>query len=204
MQKTSMTNNKKRNALDQRDSMRKSILIAFEELLKEAPYSEIGVNRICTVAHISKPTFYRYFQSKEEIVCWLSKEAVRCGVAEVGRKYNWHQAYYRTLKVIDRYRGFYTDPKGPAFTNPYNTFCGEYFKLMLFETLTQHKGIIITKKLSFQIDTFVQMQGYLLQQWGAREMPITEEVYAEHLTSVVPHDLYLALAEPTDFVIRQR
>ena len=127
----------KKNTLAQRESMRKSILFAFERLLKEASYSEIGVNRICAEAHISKPTFYRYFQSKEDIVCWLSSEAIRCGAAEIGRKYTWAEGYYRTLTVINRYKVFYADPKSPATLDPLNSFCSENFKLILFETLTK-------------------------------------------------------------------
>ena len=185
----------------QRDGMKKSILVAFERLLQQTVYSDIGVNRICTEAHISKPTFYRYFQSKEDIVCWLSREAIRCGVAEIGRKYTWNEGYYRTLTVISRYKVFYADPKGPSFSNPLNTFCSEYLKVVLFETLTRYKGIILTKKLSFQIEAFIHIQSYLLQQWGAKDLLMTAETYADYLSSVAPHDLYVSLDEPTDFIV---
>lgn len=185
----------------QRDTMRKNIILAFERLLQNEPYSEIGVARICTEAHISKPTFYRYFQSKESIVWLLSKEAIRCGAAEIGRKYTWSRGYYRTLIVLERYKAFYADPKSPAFQDPINSFCGEYLKLVLFETLTRYKGILLTKKMSFQIESFIQTQSYLLQQWGMKDMLSPAETYAEHLASVVPHDLYVALEEPTDFIV---
>ena len=191
----------KRSVSEQREIMRKNILLAFECLLQDSSYIEIGVNKICSEAHISKPTFYRYFQSKEDIVRWLSKEAIRCGVAEVGRKYTWTEGYLRTLMVIDHYRGFYADPKGPAITNPLSTFCSDFLKLVLFETLTKYKGTILTKKLSFQIEAFVQIQSYLLQQWGAKEMLLDAKTYADYLSSVVPHDLYISLEEPTDFIV---
>ena len=178
--------------------MRKAILLAFEHLLRNDSYVDIRVNMICYEAHISKPTFYRYFKSKEDIVRWLSEEAIRCGAAEVGRKYTWSVAYYRTLLVIDHYRAFYEDPRGPALLDPLNTFCGEYLKLVLSETLTKYKGIILTNKLSFQITTFIYLQSLLLQQWGARERQQSAEAYAQYLSSVVPYDLFACLEEPSD------
>jgi AcrR family transcriptional regulator len=179
--------------------MRKSILYAFERLLQKSSYCEIGVNKICAEAHISKPTFYRYFQSKENIVSWLSQEAIRCGIAEVGRKYTWTEGYFRTLTVLGRYKVFYSDPKGPVAVDPHITFCSEYFKAALLETLATYKKITLTKKLGFQVDAFIQMQSQLFTQWGLSDQTLSTKIYAEYLASVVPHDLYLALADPADF-----
>jgi AcrR family transcriptional regulator len=194
----SIKTRKKNRSPDQRQSMKWNVLQAFENLLLDAAYSEIGVNRICAAAHISKPTFYRYFQSKEDIVCWLSQEAIRCGVAEIGRKFTWTEGYYRTLSVIKHYKVFYADPKSPAFTNPLESFCAEHFKLTLFETLTKDKGIVLTRKLRFQIDAFAQLQSTLLQQWAFQDFALSTETFTDYLCSVVPHDLYVSLDEPTE------
>ena len=187
---------KKISMAEQRNLMRKNILLAFDRLLQESSYSEIGVNRICSEAHISKPTFYRYFRSREDIVYWVSRKAIGCGVAEIGRRYTWAEAYNRTLTVIDRYRTLFTDPKSPAQTNPLHTFCGEYVKLELCKTLTKYKGIALTERLCFQVETFAQMHSNLLQQWGARMMPLTRQTYADYLSSIVPIELYTTLDKP--------
>ncbi len=189
---------KKTSTADQRARMRRDILFALERLLQNRRYVEIGVNEICAEAHISKPTFYRYFQNKDSIIQWMSKEAMSCGVAQVGRKYTWFEGHYRTMTVFLRHKVYYSDPQSPAVTSSLQAFSSGYLKETLIETLTDYKKVEITEKLVFQIEALNYALGQITRQWGAEGMRIPPETVAEYLTSVVPYDLYKLLNEPVE------
>lgn len=63
-------------ALDNKFSLRErkkyqtmiSILDAFLAALEHRPFHEIGVEDVCEQANVSKMTFFRYFNSKEEVL----------------------------------------------------------------------------------------------------------------------------------------
>lgn len=44
-----------------------AIVNAFEECVVEASYDKTSIDSICAKAHISRRTFYRYFQSKQSV-----------------------------------------------------------------------------------------------------------------------------------------
>lgn len=181
----------------QRASMRMDILIALERLLNNKAYKDVGVAEICAEAHISKPTFYRYFQGKDYIVHWLTEEIYKCGVAEVGRKYTWLEGISNTVAAFYRYRVFYSNTKSLAFSSSIISNSSVYIKKVFVETLIDYKGVELTEKLVYQIDAFNYALGYVVKQWcdeGTRVMP---QKIAQYLASSVPHDLFILLNEPT-------
>jgi len=189
---------KKSNIDEQRAKMRRDILFALERLLQNKTYVEIGVNEICAEGHISKPTFYRYFRSKDNIVQWMFHEALNCGVAHIGRKYNWLEGYYRTTQVFFRHRALYSDPLSPALINSLIAYCSDYLKGAFVDTIVECKGVQLTEKLIFQIEALNYAQGHISRQWGANGMSIPPETVAEYFRSIVPYDLFILLNEPSE------
>lgn len=53
------------------------ILIAMEQLLQSQPYRMINVSKLCEVAAVSRSTFYRTFENKDEVLIRLMKHKTR-------------------------------------------------------------------------------------------------------------------------------
>lgn len=53
-----------------------AIELAFKDILKEKPYTKVTVSEVCERAVVSRRTFYKYFQDKEDIVKELFDEHV--------------------------------------------------------------------------------------------------------------------------------
>ena len=49
---------------------------AFKDILKEKPYTKVTVSEVCTRAAVSRRSFYKYFDDKEDIVKTLFDEHV--------------------------------------------------------------------------------------------------------------------------------
>lgn len=178
--------------------MRRDILFALERLLQHRSYAEVGVNEICTEAHISKPTFYRYFQNKDSVIQWMTKEAIGIGIAQVGRRYTWFEGLYRTMTVFRRHKVVYSDPQSPVLTDSLQDFSYSYLKDTLTATLTEYKGVELTDKFLFQIEAFSSTLGRMSRVWGADGMSLPIETITEYLASIVPCELYKLLNDPAD------
>ena len=180
---------------DEHSETREAIIQAFEYLLFKHEYSEVSVKQICAEAHVSKPTFYRYFHNKDSIVHWMLAESIKQGIALVGLRHNWYDGFYRTALYFYRHRTLFSDPQNAELTASFVNYSSGYFKRILTTTLTS-KNIKITPKLSFQIDSFNFAQGYMTRQWAKEGMHMPPELYADYMTSVVPIDLFLLLNKP--------
>ena len=97
----------------QRTATKLKILAAFERLCEHSTYTKIGVVDICREAGISKPTFYRHFQNKDNIIRWMAKQTLKNGIIQIGRTYSWYEGYLRTFSIEHRHRVFYSDRQSP-------------------------------------------------------------------------------------------
>jgi AcrR family transcriptional regulator len=170
--------------------MRLTILRAFESLLEETAYPAISIDDICNAAYISKPTFYRYFKSKDDIFHWLTKLGFQWGVAEIGRSYSWEEGYRISLVVAYRHRVFYAAPQSPELFSSLLDVGWNYQSDALKETLVKYRGIEISEKLSYQIEALARAQCHMARRWAVEGMTIPPATMAEYLASSTPYELY--------------
>lgn len=182
----------------QHTSTKNDILSALERLLKDKDYADIGIMEICEEAHISKPTFYRHFKNKDDIVHWTTLEVIRCGIAQVGRRYGWHEAAYRTSAALYQHRILYCGPRSSTHIAELVATGSDYLKHAFITTLTKYKGIDLTAMLLFEIDAFNYVYGYMAQKWAEEGMPHHPKNYASYLTRTVPIDLFWLLNDPSE------
>lgn len=52
-------------------STKELILRSFEELLQQKSFEKIRINEICSNCGVSRPTFYRYYKDKHELMDWV-------------------------------------------------------------------------------------------------------------------------------------
>ncbi|MBQ6388155.1 MAG: TetR family transcriptional regulator [Mogibacterium sp.] len=65
------------------EATRKTLIKCMNKLVRENPFSRISIEDICSMAHVSRRTFYRYFSDKYDILaatyfeCFFSKIDIR-------------------------------------------------------------------------------------------------------------------------------
>ena len=179
------------------EEWREHIFNAFNDCLAAGtPYSEVTVKRICDEAHISKPTFYRYFDNREDMAIWVYRRAIDAGFTQIGRTCTWFVGLYRTCLEFLRYKAYFSAaPKGPS-----NGMVGDalfdYKRDVLMETLTKYRRERIDSVAAFQIEAFLVSSGSMFRYWGESGMNMSPEDIAAYITSSVPWGLYNLLKEP--------
>ena len=179
-----------RDTLKTRSSTKEHIIAALTRLLEDTPYQEIKIKQICAEAYISKPTFYRHFQNKDSILCWVSQEAIKYGVAGIGRKYSWLEGCYRTAVFFYRYGALFSRPQTPEVTTTLITSSSELIRSTFVETLKDYKNVKLTEQLLFQIDSLCFSQGYMTRSWAEDGMRISPKTFAGYIVSTVPSELH--------------
>lgn len=179
-----------------RRDMQDKIFDALMEALNDKNYVDVSVGDICDRAFVSRPTFYRYFVNKDNLVRWKTKQIFEAGNAQIGRTCTWRQGFYMTLSGLCRCKTLYSDPQSAEFVSSFLEFASSYQREQLIETLLRHKNVLLSEKLEFEIDALVVAHGAMTRRWAEEGMRTPPEKMAEYLAAIVPYDLYHLLDDP--------
>lgn len=179
------------------EEWRELIFRAFRECLKQdCTYAEATVKKICEEAHISKPTFYRYFENKEDMCAWAYKKCLDEGFTEIGRTCSWFVGFYRTCRKQMEYSEFFAATIDNEALNEVGRQVVDYMRRIIVETLTRYHQREIDTLFAFQIEALLASHNAMIRYWGTMGMEISVEEMAAYLTSIVPFGLYAAMREP--------
>ncbi len=177
--------------------MKMGIVAKMTELLADAPFDEITVSQICDAAHISRSTFYRHFESKDAVPLWHVDHIFRIGSFEIGRTLNWFEGHYITLTGIARFSLFYRRLELPNGCPPLRQHSTKTHVSNLRETLVTYRGIPMTDRLEFQVETFCKTRTNITKEWIYQGLTPEPSIFAEYTNSIVPPELFALLDIPS-------
>ncbi len=85
---------------------KKIIMSAFYELLRRQPIHTISVSRIIQEAEVSKPTFYRHFYNKYDLLAQVFEDLF-APILQVGLSLTWREALVQVFENLDRERAVF-------------------------------------------------------------------------------------------------
>lgn len=178
--------------------MKLGIIDAMTRVLERTPFSSVTINQICDEAYISRPTFYRYFPNKDSVPIWHVNHFFRVGSFQIGRTLTWYEGHYVTLTGMAKSTLFYQRLELPNGCIPLRQYSTKAHADNLRETLVKFKGISLTDRLEFQVETFAKTRTDITKKWiygGLRPEP---SIFAEYTNSIVPPELFFLLNEPAN------
>ena len=176
--------------------MRLKIVSAMTAVLASTPFSDIAIKQICSEAHISRPTFYRYFANKEAVPLWHIDHYFKAGSFQIGRTLSWFEGHYVTLSGMAQSALFYQRLELPNGCPPLRQYSTSTHVDNLKETLVTYHGVTLTERLEFQVETFARTRTDITKKWVSNGFMPPPSTFAEFTNSVVPPELYRLLGNP--------
>ena len=176
--------------------MRLAIVNALDSIMANSSYDDVSIERICEVAHISRPTFYRYFDRKDDIFPWLLHHLAYLGTYRIGKSLTWYEGDLATTSGMMRYRNIVRG-QGRARQND-STFEAEcrIYEEYFLTTLALDHELALDRRLRVQVRAAVLARIDLLSHWADDGMPFPVEELAELMSAVVPEPLFGILNNP--------
>lgn len=175
--------------------MEKLIADALIDLLDTFAYKDISVRVICEVVPVSRPTFYKHFRNKDDVVRWFVRDDFMKNcfpVFQYHLKEKGVQTYFHYLK---KHRNFYIrilDYDNGLFLKD----CLEYAYLNAFKYLEEFSLPVTKKKGSINPEIFMLYSvggiSSVIVSWIRQHMEPSEEKMAA--------DLYLMMEKPMGYV----
>ncbi|MBM6999883.1 TetR/AcrR family transcriptional regulator [bacterium] len=180
---------------------RMQIVAALSSLFAEHSIDEINISMICEEAHISRPTFYRYFNDKHEVINWYHLMYSQQVLYQVGKTLTWHEAtvlmFQHVLKERDFYRRAYAESDTFESLTRITEHTSNREHLATFEA----NGVPVTKELVYELKFWNRSVNAAIKQWANDGFSLSPEDFAHYLDCCRPSDLQHAMDDP---VLRRR
>lgn len=155
----------------------------------------ITVGEICRRCGISRQTFYRHFDAKDDILVWHAILCERLYLDEIGRSLSWREGYYHHFRLLSEERQFYQVAlQFTVHLAPNENPMPRHRREIVLETLRDYRHIELTDSLAFAVDAFVEIESHLANKWFRSGMLLEPAIFAERMESVVPPELHAALS----------
>lgn len=179
------------------NAMNVTILQALERLLETRSVDEVTVSDICQETGISRPTFYRHFRDKHDVLQWMWDESSHkaCERAEGATSYI-EEFEAQIYGIIDAYERRH-DPFERFFgSQDYNSYLNhgirqriEYITDLTARALGSEPSDELRREISF----FVDGESRLVRDWLCDGKPLSTERVVAIIMDCLPRQLRTAL-----------
>lgn len=175
-------------------AMKLKILKSIDE-----PIVDLSVSDICRKAGISRQTFYRYFDSKYDVLYWWMFFCDSFYVDKIGIDYSWEEAYLRQQRLLMRGARWYQ--KGLSFGDDSSKNYGTHPVLIrqrdiMVDTVQNHLHQEVSEELYVCMTDFMQLDVEVNIECAKSGIIFDRMKFIKRTLSIIPPMVYDALQLP--------
>lgn len=162
----------------------------------DRPLQDLTVDAICRASGVSRPTFYRHFESKYDLSYWYAGFCEQLTLDKIGRTLTWREALQKHFELLSQEKNlFYC-----SSFNPQKEELQKKKRLKRVQTLltTLHEchGIENDATFRFYAEAYALVEAATAAEWFSTSMEAPPDQMAELLEACVPEPLHRMLAVP--------
>lgn len=168
---------------------KKIISAAFYELLQKYTIEDISVEQITRTAEVSKPTFYRYYRDKYDLLNQMF-DVMFEPMREAERSFSWGEAMLRILENLERNLKFFQNgvkSNDQHSLRNYNMAC---ISDAITDVLARRGVDVAADEVAFAIRSCAITHTAAVAGWVCDEHRMPKERFVRLLKASLPHNLY--------------
>ena len=181
--------------MDKRKDLTKELLAdCFRELMQTMSFEKITIKMITDRAGLIRPTFYKHFQDKYEVLEWIFQNDVGANVDLLIDNHMEYDAVVMFCRCLDRDRAFYRrayqmEPGPNSFDNILTRYVYDCFM-----RVASNRSITAGKKFSFVTnETLASYYTYgfvnIVRDWIVNKNDVSAESLAECYRYLMTHSI---------------
>ena len=181
-----------------RKTTKEIIADSFMELAAARAVNRISIVDIVENCSLTKPTFYRYFKDKYDLISWIYVREAQANVDKIGEDgYLWRNTLLDGLRFYEENRNFMVNAL--KHTNGRDSFINQINEADIAFTTAQISKKLGGKKVPDDLSRMVKIYcygtGQYLCDWLMDSKPIPAEKAAEAMEACIPEALKPYLCE---------
>ena len=175
--------------MDVSEKMKYKLANAMKELLVHTPVDKITVKQIVDQCDVTRPTFYRHFKDKYDLINWYFDKLLTKSFEHMGRGTTVFDSLEKKFTYIQKEKAFFA----AAFRyDKQNSLREHDFDLILafYENLIHEKsGSPVSPEMHFLLEMYCQGSITMTVKWVLTGMDLTPSEFATLLVRAMPEDL---------------
>lgn len=176
--------------MDAAEKMKYKLAGAMKKLLAEHPVDKITVKQIVDCCDVTRPTFYRHFKDKYDLVNWYFDKLAQKSFKQMGVSLTLREGLIKKFEFIKGEGEFFS----AAFSSESQNCLMEYDYECIYQfykEIIQKKGMEqIPEDIRFLLEMYCRGSIYMTVEWAKTGMKDSPEMMAEQLIEALPPKLH--------------
>ena len=171
---------------------------SFKELSQTKPISKITIADITENCGMTKPTFYRYFKDKYDLMAWLFVQEAQGNVNKIGKDgYLWRDTLLDGLHYYEKNRKFMVNAlKHTSGRDAFINLINETDIAFIMDEIRKKLGISkVSDHLTALVKIYCYGTGQYMCNWLMDGCPVPCEEVALAMEACIPEELKPCLCE---------
>lgn len=162
---------------------------ALNTLMKTQPLDKISVTQIVEEADVTRPTFYRHFKDKYDLVNWYFDKLAQRSFRQMGISMSFREGLITKFRLMQEEKIFFRS----AFLSENQNCLIDYDYECIYQFYSEvikQKGIPMEEDMDFLLRMYCRGSIYMTAEWARNGMKISPEQMADRLSAAVPPKLF--------------
>ena len=172
------------------EKMKRKLVKALVSVMEREPLDRITVTEIVDACEVTRPTFYRYFKDKYDLVNWHFENLAQKSFRQMGVSLSLREGFTRKFQLMLEERVFFTSAFSSQAQNcliDYDYECIYHFYRDVIRKKGEH---FLTPDIDFLLRMYCHGSIYMTAEWAKKNMPLSPETIVENLLDALPPKLY--------------
>lgn len=175
--------------MDVSEKMKYKLANAMKELLVHTPVDKITVKQIVDQCDVTRPTFYRHFKDKYDLINWYFDKLVLQSFEQIGMGHTVGESLTQKFEFIRAEKVFFTE----AFRSDDRNSVKEHdFELILQfyrDLIGRRTSRPLSEELQFLLEMYCRGSVYMTVKWVLGGMKASPREMADKLVDALPPKL---------------
>lgn len=163
---------------------------AIKELMITKPLDKISVTDIVKVCEITRPTFYRHFQDKYDLVNWYFEKLATESFEQMGVSLSLREGLQKKFELMKKEDVFFISAFSSQAQNCLIDYDYEYIYQFYKGILKRHGMEQLEDELDFLLRMYCRGSIFMTSEWSQNGMKLSPEKMADYLVDAMPPKLY--------------
>lgn len=171
------------------DTTKEKIASAMKQCMLTTPLEDITVKKICTIANLSRQTFYRCFTDKYDLINWYFDTLLDTSFAQMGKGKTITEAldkkftYIKNECIFFKVAFSYSQQNNLRDHDFHSIF---YFYQKLYQEKSNQK---LTGNVLSLLEMYCQSSVYMTSKWILQNCPTSPQELTKLMLQAMPLDL---------------
>ncbi|MCI8485029.1 MAG: TetR family transcriptional regulator [Lachnospiraceae bacterium] len=177
------------------EKIKRKFVKALIVLMEREPLDRITVTEIVEICEVTRPTFYRHFKDKYDLVNWYFDILAQKSFRQMGVSLSLREGLITKFQLMMEERIFFTSAFSSSAQNCLIDYDYECIYQFYQEVIHKKGEDLLTPEMDFLLRMYCHGSIYMTAEWTKNKMPLTPEEITDRLIKALPPKLYELLKD---------